>query len=114
MRLCAVPFILLCLATPALAGQSPGDQPPPSDDDRGSARVIWGPSGRLLAPGQTTVMTYQLFMVPVVHVGITSRFQLGVGTPLYRGVLVAPKVQVFQRGRTAVAAGVAQAWLPGI
>jgi hypothetical protein len=111
MRSCAALIVLVGFATPAAAQSTTTD--PPAERG-GSARVIWGPSGRLLAPGQATVTTYQLFMVPVVHVGVTSRFQLGVGAPIYRGVLLAPKVQVFQRDGVAVAAGVSHAWMPGI
>lgn len=112
MRWSAAIVILFGLSTP-VAAQSVVE-PPAVPGPGGSARVIWGPSGRLLAPGQTTFTTYQLFMVPVVHAGITSRFQLGIGAPIYRGILVAPKVQVFQRGKTAVAAGIIHGWLPGI
>ena len=102
-------LLLLTTAAPALAQSTEG----------GSSRVIWGPSGRLLSPGETTVTTYQVFVVPAVQIGITPRFQLGVGTPFFRGVLIAPKVQVYSSAaadglRTDIAAGVAHAWLPGI
>jgi hypothetical protein len=120
MRLALAALFVIATAMPARAGQA-ADLPAPVPERGGSSRVIWGPTGRLLAPGETTVTTYQLFVVPAVQVGITSRLQLGIGAPIYRGVLIAPKVKVYSRGgsdrsslRTDIAAGVAHAWLPGI
>jgi len=120
MRLALAALFVIATAMPAGAGQL-ADPPAAGPERGGSSRVIWGPTGRLLAPGETTVTTYQLFVVPAVQVGITSRFQLGIGAPAYRSVLIAPKVKVYSRGasersslRTDIAAGVAHAWVPGV
>ena len=112
MRYLLSTLLLLVGTATVVAGQ---EASAPRDDARqgGSSRLIWGPTGRMLAPGHTTVTTHQLFVVPVVQVGVTSRLQMGIGTPFFRGVLIAPKVQVLTRGKTAMAAGVAHVWMQG-
>lgn len=111
MRLRIAFVLVLVAASPALA------QPA----DPGSSRLVWGPTGRLVAAGETTVTTYQLFAVPTVQVGVTSKFQMGFGTPIYRSVLLSPKLQLYSSRaadpssrRTDVAGGVVHVWIPGV
>jgi hypothetical protein len=113
MRFGAMLLLVLGAAVPSWAGQAPAEPPAGEIGRGGSSRLIWGPTGRLLAPGHTTVTTYQLFAVPVVQTGLTSRMQLGIGAPFYYSLLVAPKFQVVSRGKLDVAAGAAHVWAPG-
>jgi hypothetical protein len=96
-----------------MVGAADGWADLPPAGDAGSTRLIYGPTGRVLEPGRGHMTVFGLFSVPTLHVGVTPRFQVGFGAPFYRSGLLAPKVQLLQRGRTSVAAGVVHVWIPG-
>jgi hypothetical protein len=82
----------------------------PSDPN--ATRLLFAPTGRSLGRGEGYVGVYQIFM-PFVQVGLTDRLSIGGGTPLIFGIdegdrpfWVTPKVQILDRPRTKVAAGV--------
>jgi hypothetical protein len=84
--------------------------------DPNNTRLFFGPTGRALPKGQTYLGVYEFFM-PFVQVGVTDRFSIGGGTPLFfsfeedgfdRPYWVTPKLQVFNGRRTQVAVGVFQ------
>lgn len=80
-------------------------------DDPNTTRLFFGPTGRALPKGTTYLGVYE-FMLPFVQVGVTDRFSMGGGTPLFfstedwhRPFWLTPKLQVFDDGRTHVSAG---------
>ncbi len=80
-------------------------------DDPNTTRLFFGPTGRALPKGRTYLGVYE-FLLPFVQVGVTDRFSMGGGTPLFfstedwhRPFWLTPKLQVLDTGRTQVAAG---------
>jgi hypothetical protein len=99
--------------TGSLAG---GEFMPP---DPNATRLFFGPTGRSLARGQTYLGVYE-FVMPFVQVGITDRFSIGGGTPLFFGFdtgdrpfWITPKLQVLNTPSTDVAVGVFHAFNAG-
>lgn len=95
--------------TGSLAG---GEFMPP---DPNTTRLFFGPTGRSLPRGKTYLGVYE-FVMPFVQVGVTDRFSIGGGTPLFFGLdsgdrpfWVTPKLQVVKTSSIDVAVGVFQA-----
>lgn len=84
--------------------------------DPNATRLFFGPTGRSLARGQAYLGVYE-FVMPFVQVGVTDRFSIGGGTPLFFGLddssehpfWITPKLQVLKTSSTDVAVGVFQA-----
>ena len=79
-------------------------------DDPHERRLFFAPTARSLPRGKTSVGLYGL--MPFVQVGVTDRFSVGGGTPLFFGFdesnrpfWVTPKLQLLNRGDTQVATG---------
>jgi hypothetical protein len=96
--------------TGSLAG---GEFMPP---DPNTTRLFFAPTGRSLSRGQTYLGVYE-FVMPFVQVGITDRFSIGGGTPLFFGFdsgdhpfWITPKLQVLKTSSTDVAVGVLHAF----
>ena len=86
----------------------------PSDPN--NTRLFFGPTGRALPKGQAYLGVYEFFM-PFVQVGVTNRFSIGGGTPLFfsfeddgldRPYWITPKLQVFNGRKTQFSVGVFQ------
>jgi len=80
--------------------------------DMHRSRLFFAPTGRALEKGQVSVGVFQ-FIAPFVQVGITDRFSIGGGTPLFFGVddferpfWVTPKMQVYNAPNTQASVGV--------
>ena len=80
-------------------------------DDRNQTRLFFAPTGRSLPKGDVSFGTYE-FVMPFVQVGVTDRFSMGGGTPLFFGLdeserpfWLTPKYQVLNRGNVQAAAG---------
>jgi hypothetical protein len=78
--------------------------------DPNPTRLFFAPTGRSLKQGEAYFGVYEV-LLPFVQVGITDRISMGAGTPLIFGDFerpfwITPKVQLLERGSTAVAAGV--------
>jgi hypothetical protein len=79
--------------------------------DPNRTRLFFGPTARTLPSGQGYLAVYEIFM-PFVGVAITDRFIMAAGTPLIfdddwdRPFWVAPKLKVFDSGKTQGAVGV--------
>lgn len=103
----ALVLILVTLVWPAAALA----QTPPA----GSTRLFFGPTGRMLPPGQVYVAGYGV-LIPTFQAGVTERFSIGGGVMPLALVFgggpmpfwVTPKFQVYSSQRTSVAAGVMQ------
>ncbi len=110
-------LVLVAHAAPA-AAQDPAPQPPAPA--AGPSRLFYGPTGRMLPPGQGYVAFDGLFLV-TVQLGVTPRFSIGGGTsPLFwfvediRGPFwVTPKFRVYANERTSLAAGAVSMFVPG-
>ncbi len=79
-------------------------------EDPNASRLFFTATGRNLAAGSGTFNAYY-GLIPFVAVGITDRFTLAGGTPLFFGgderlFYVAPKFQVVRAGRVQVGVGV--------
>lgn len=80
--------------------------------DPNTTRLFFGPTGRSLAKGDVYLGVYE-FLLPFVQVGVTDRFSIGGGTPLYfsteddwsRPFWITPKLQVYNGASTQVSAG---------
>lgn len=104
-------------------GQSPSDTPTtalatraadPWPNDANDTRLLIGPTARMLKRGEAYVDAFSLFF-PSVQVGLSDRFSVGIGTPLFvpqtavlpgQLVWITPKVQVFAREKTQAAVGI--------
>jgi len=78
-------------------------------EDSNPTRLFFGPTGRTLKRGQAYMGLYEVWM-PFVQVGITDRFSIGGGTPLFFGsdyhpVWFTPKLQVVSTRETQVSIG---------
>lgn len=79
--------------------------------DPNRTRLLFGPTGQSLRKGEVSLGFYQILM-PFVQVGVTDRFSVGGGTPLFFGpddwerpFWLTPKLQVFRSDRVQVAIG---------
>jgi len=85
--------------------------------DPNDTRLLFGPTGRSLAKGETYLGVYEFFM-PFVQVGITDYISIGGGTPLFFGIgdesqrpyWITPKVRLMSSAGTHVSAGVFHAF----
>ncbi len=100
-----------------VAGTLTGGEFRPGDPN--STRLFFGPTARSLPKGQTYFGVYE-FVMPSVQVGVTDRFSIGGGTPLFFGFdeserpfWITPKLQVLDTGRTQVAAGAFHTFVDG-
>jgi hypothetical protein len=81
------------------------------ENDPNTTRLFFAPTGRSLKRGETYLGVYEIFM-PFVQVGVTDRFSIGGGTPLFfasdvdRPFWVTPKFQVLKGERTNASMGV--------
>ena len=80
--------------------------------DPNATRLFFGPTGRSLKRGQAYLGVYEFFL-PFMQVGVTDRFSIGGGTPLFFGAgesdrpfWITPKIQVLDRRNTQIAVGV--------
>ena len=79
--------------------------------DPNPSRLFFGPTGRSIRRGEAYLGVYEIY-IPFVQVGITDRFSVGGGTPLYFGgsgdrpFWITPKLQLVDTGSTAAAIGV--------
>jgi hypothetical protein len=87
--------------------------------DPNATRLFFAPTGRSLRRGQTYLGVYE-FVMPFVQVGVTDRFSIGGGTPLFFGLdegerpfWITPKLQIARTSSTEVAVGVLQAFNAG-
>jgi hypothetical protein len=76
-----------------------------------ATRLFFAPTGRSLKKGQTSLGVYE-FVMPFVQYGVTDRFSVGGGTPLFFGIdeserpfWITPKLQVLDTPSTQVAVG---------
>jgi hypothetical protein len=81
------------------------------------SRLIIGPTGRLLAPGEG-YLSFDALFVATVQVGVTRHFSMGGGALIIpiampRPMWVTPKVQLYGSERLNVAAGVIHMFVPG-
>ena len=82
-------------------GAGPTLQRESAPPDAGQSRLLFAPTGRSLRKGEGYVNVHELTF-PSVQVGVTDRFSIGGGTPLYffddiRPVWFTPKFQVVAR-----------------
>ena len=103
----AVVAVLSLLSVVPVAAAQEAPVPPPSD----GTRLIFGPTARALPAGQVYFGVYE-FLMPFVQVGVTDRFSLGGGTPLFFGIdeshrpfWITPKLQIVHHEGTDVAVG---------
>ena len=77
-------------------------------DDAVDSKLFLGPTGRALKRGQA-YFAIDSVVLPVVQIGVTDRFSVGFGAPLY-GLLktawITPKLQLYRSDRLAVSSGV--------
>jgi hypothetical protein len=80
-------------------------------DDPNISRLLLGPTARSLKRGESYLDLVGM-IVPLVQVGVTDRLSIGAGAPLLipgirpdEAVVVTPKIQLFETGRTAAAVG---------
>ena len=87
--------------------------------DPNPTRLFFAPTARPLPRGETYLGVYE-FVLPFVQVGVTNRFSIGGGTPLFFGgdgdrvFWVTPKLTVYDGGRTSAAIGVFQFFSSGV
>jgi hypothetical protein len=84
--------------------------------DPNATRLFFGPTGRALEQGQVYLGVYE-FLLPFVQVGVTDKFSIGGGTPLFftfdfddgddlsRAYWVTPKLQLFRNSSSAFSIG---------
>jgi hypothetical protein len=104
-RMTLIP-VLFVIAVAAGTPASWAQEGPHIGDALGS-KLFMGPTGRSLARGEGYFSVDTLFL-PVFQVGVTDRFSIGAGAPLWGLVAtgyVTPKFQVYRGDRTQVAAG---------
>ena len=114
--------IVFVAGVPSAAGaQDIAPSPPEASPATAPAsRLIFGPTARMPAVGGGHLVGFQGYAVTMAQVGLTPRVALGLGapiTPLFCGcgaaVVLAPKFQLANRGRTTVATGLAHLWAFG-
>jgi len=82
--------------------------------DAVTSKLFLGPTGRSLRRGEAYMAIDSLFL-PSFQVGVTDRFSIGVGLPLYgfvKTAYITPKLQVFETDRFAVSTGVLHLFVP--
>lgn len=107
----ALVFVLVLGVAQTAAAQ---DAPPtvsaaPWPEDSNPTRLFFAPTGRALKRGDAYFGVYEFFM-PFAQYGVSDRFSIGGGTPLFVGtgphpVWVTPKLQVLTTSRTQAAIG---------
>ena len=82
--------------------------------DQHRSRLFFAPTGRSLEKGQVSLGVFYI-VAPFVQVGVTDRFSVGGGTPLYFGFdeayrpfWITPKLQVYDSPRAQAAIGLLQ------
>lgn len=119
----ALVFTLLsCPLTGLAAAQSTASDPQSSaavatsetvTEDAVASKLFYAPTGRTLKRGDVYVAIDALSL-GVVRVGVTDRFSIGVGRPLYANTTwITPKFQIYEDDRVAVATGVLHLFAPG-
>ena len=82
-------------------------------EDAVASKLFYAPTGRVLKQGEVYVAVDAL-SIGVVRVGVTDRFSIGVGRPLWVNTTwITPKFQVYENDRVAVATGVLHLFAPG-
>ena len=82
------------------------------------SRLVIGPTGRMLAPGQGYIAFDEIFAATLA-VGVTRQFTMGAGILLLptggdgQPFWITPKVQLYGSERTNVAAGFINLFIPG-
>jgi hypothetical protein len=109
----AAHFLLFSAALMLLPARAHAQDVTPSD----TSRLVIGPTGRMLVPGQGYV-TFDGLLVATVQVGVTRQFSMGGGTLLFptgssHPMWVTPKVKLYGRDRVNVASGVIHMVVPG-
>lgn len=77
--------------------------------DPNPTRLFFGPTGRALKKGEGYFGAYELFM-PTIQFGVTDRFSIGGGAPLYIGggdhpFWFTPKFQLYEGRKASVSVG---------
>jgi hypothetical protein len=117
-RLIGLLGLVLLPLSPAIGhAQSLPPETEPSPAAGPSTRLIFGPTARMPEPNHGHLIGFEAYNFVVVQGGVTKRFALSAGTFTMTALcgcsptlIVAPKFQLMERGRTAVAAGVAHVW----
>ena len=72
-------------------------------EDAVASKLFYAPTGRTLKRGDVYV-AIDAFSLGVLRVGVTDRFSIGVGRPLYANTTwITPKFQIYEDDRVAVA-----------
>ena len=115
-----VATVLVSGVPSAVLAQDGAAPPEPSPATAPASRLIFGPTARMPAPGTGHLVGYQGYTLTMIQVGLTPRVAISAGapiTPVFCGcgaaVVVAPKVQLVNRGRTTVATGLVHLWALG-
>ena len=114
LRITLILSVLIPIQAEAQEAAAPAVDVAPSD----TSRLVWGPTGRMLAPGQGYIAFDGIF-IATVEVGVTRRFSMGGGAPMWpifgkaHPVWITPKVQLYGSDRTNIAAGVVHMFVPG-
>lgn len=82
-------------------------------EDAVVSKLFYAPTGRVLKRGEVYVAIDAL-SIGVVRVGVTDRFSIGIGRPLWANTTwITPKFQIYENDRAAVATGVLHLFAPG-
>ena len=82
-------------------------------EDLTASKLFYAPTGRTLKHGEVYVAV-DAFSIGIVRVGVTDRFSIGVGKPIWANTTwITPKFQIYEDDRTAVATGVLHLFAPG-
>lgn len=122
LLLACVITLLTCPLTRLAAAQSVALEPQSSGapavsetvtEDAVASKLFYAPTGRVLKRGEVYV-AIDAFSIGVVRVGVTDRFSIGVGRPLWANTTwITPKLQIYEDDRVAVATGVLHLFAPG-
>jgi hypothetical protein len=83
-------------------------------EDAVASKLFYAPTGRVLKRGEVYVAV-DAFSIGVVRVGVTDRFSIGVGRPLWANTTwITPKVQIYENDHAALATGVLHLFAPGV
>jgi hypothetical protein len=83
-------------------------------EDAIASKLFYAPTGRVLKRGEAYV-AIDAFSIGVVRVGVTDRFSIGVGRPLWANTTwITPKFQIYENDHAAVATGVLHLFAPGL
>jgi hypothetical protein len=108
---------LACLASAQTATEPQSSVGATGDDavieDVTASKLFYAPTGRMMKRGEVYVAVDAL-SIGILRVGVTDRFSIGVGRPLYANTTwITPKFQIFENDRAAVATGVLHLFAPG-